>query len=121
MRRYGNDYRPGREGQGRGTGEGKSGYDRSRAGGRYGRDFQASPDWRTQGASRDSRSARVWNRPDDRGNRQRGAYDFGYDVTRGFSAFSSRGPYGGYFGSWDLRPMMAGYDRDLRDLRRPGS
>jgi hypothetical protein len=120
MRGYGYEYEYGRGPEIGGRG-GRGGYDRTASGGDhhgYGREFQSPPEWRTQSPARDARAARVWNRPDDRQGRPRGAYDFGYDVTRGYSAFSSRGPYGGYFGAWDLRPMMAGYGRDLRHMRR---
>jgi hypothetical protein len=108
--RYGTEFTP--------RGRRQRGYDGAERGG-YGREFQAWPDWSTQGRPRGPRTGRVWSRP-EQGNQPRGAYDFGYDVTRGYGRFSDRGPYGGYFGSWDLRPMMAGYDRDLRHLRRRG-
>jgi len=38
--------------------------------------------------------------------------------TEGFGDFSSRGRFGGYRGASDLRPMMAGYDAEMR--RGPG-
>jgi hypothetical protein len=42
------------------------------------------------------------------------------EMTRGYSDFSPHGRFGGYYGAWDLRPMMAGYDAEMSAGRRRG-
>ncbi len=99
----------------------------------YGNDFQRSR-WAREPVDRE-RGYDANLRP--RGTRSgRGGYDRGYrggrrgnyaeatwgrDLARGYSEYSSRGPYGGYRGAWDLRPQSAGgYDAEQRSRRRRG-
>lgn len=60
---------------------------------------------------------------DYRGGR-RGDYadaTWGSDLGTGYSDYSSRGPYGGYSGAWDLRPQSAGgSEAEQRGRRRRG-
>ena len=85
---------------------GRGGYDRAYRGG-YDRDFGE------QRSGRGSRGDEV---------RVRRRYDQfttpSRDLTGGYTGYSSRGPYGGYRGAWDLAPMTAGYDPDYRRSRR---
>ncbi|MDQ3605286.1 MAG: hypothetical protein M3418_03740 [Gemmatimonadota bacterium] len=97
----------------------------------YGRDFQGSR-WAREPVDRErgydanlrprgGRSGRGGYGGDYRGGR-RGDYaeaTWGSDLGTGYSDYSSRGPYGGFSGAWDLRPQSAGgYDAELRNRRR---
>jgi hypothetical protein len=113
MSRYAREYgRPGSAGRDRQRGRYAGdfgGGDRQRAGRGYDRGFAASRQARPNelpNRYRSERGAAPWYPNPDRG------------LDEGFGDFSGRGRYGGYWGATDLRPMMAGYDAEMRRTQR---